>query len=251
MDRLSKSAVAAWSAKVTAVLALAAGLLSPATVTAQVKVRLQRAVAVPRFIRGQAVESTVINHVVLVFGDARIIGKGRIADAIDIEPPETRQQRVILFSGTFDELVYGSDYSAADARIRLESRLRETLEKIDRISELTDAQKEKLQLAGRGDIKRFFDRAEKLRAMCDRYAEITDLDQFQKWTEELRREAHALQKMLVEGPIDAQSLMAKTMKKTLSAGQAVKYARFEATPPYQPPQRGFIQFQGAIELRGR
>src|SRR5262249_8385993 len=205
----------------------------------------------PRFIRGQAVESAVINHVVLVFGDARIVGKGRAADDIDIEPPEMRLQRVILFSGTFDELVYGSDSSAAGPRLRLDNPLREMLEKIDHISELTAAQKVKLQLAGRGDIKRFFDRADKLRAICDRSAEITDLDRFQKWTEDLRREAHALQQLLAEGPIDAQSLMAKTMKKTLTAEQAARYARFEATPPYQPPQRGFIQFEGAIELRGR
>jgi hypothetical protein len=249
MDRQSKSAVAVWSAKVAVVVALAVVFTAPAT--AQVKVRMQRAVVVPRFIRGQAVESAVINHVVLVFGDARIIGKGPIADDGDGEPPAARPQRVILFSGTFDELVYGSDGSAADARVRLHNRLREMLEKIDRISELTTAQRETLQLAGRGDIKRFFDRADQLQAMCDRHAEITDLDQFQKWTEDLRREAHALQHLLAEGPIDAQSLLAKTMKKTLSAGQSVRYTRFEATPPYQPPQRGFIQFEGAIELGDR
>jgi len=248
MHQQSKSAVAVWSAKFAAVM-IAVVLISGATATAQVKVRLQR--VVPRFIRGHAVESTVINHVVLVFGDARIAGKGPIADDGDGEHPAPRPQRVILFSGTFDELVFGIGSNADEVQAQLNKRLRETLEKIDRISQLTDAQREKLQLAGRGDIKRFFDRADNLRVMCDRYAEITALDQFQKWTEDLRREAHALQKLLAEGPIDAQSLMGRTMKKTLTADQSVKYARYEATPPYQPPQRGFIGLEGAIELGGR
>jgi hypothetical protein len=251
MDRQSEFGIAVWSAKVAAVVALAVVLASPATATAQVKVRMQRAVVVPRLIRGQAVESAVINHVVLVFGDARIVGTGPAADDGDSELPAARPQRVILFSGTFDELVYGSDSCAADARIRLDNRLRERLAKIDRISQLTDAQREKLQLAGRGDIKRFFDRADRLRAICDRYAEITARDQFQNWTEELRREAHALQKLLAEGPIDAQSLMARTMKKTLTVEQSANYSRYEATPPYQPPQRGFLGLEGAIELGGR
>src|SRR5262245_5958102 len=129
MDRQSQPAIAVWSAKVAAIVALAAAGLSPAPVAAQVKVRLQRSVAVPRFIRAQAAESAVINHVVLVFGDARIIGKGPAADDNGIEPPAAGQQRVILFSGSFDELVYGSDGTATDARFRLDNRLREMLAK--------------------------------------------------------------------------------------------------------------------------
>jgi hypothetical protein len=252
MEPLSKPGVAVCPARVAGAVSLAVVLLFPAMVTAQAKLRPQRtSVVVPRFIRGQEVEPAVIHNVVLVFGDPRIALKGAVADDIEADTPAARPQRVILYSGTFDELVYGSGCSAADARVRLENRLRETLEKIDRISQLTGAQKEKLQFAGHGDIKRFFDRADRLRAMCERYAEITDLDAFQRWTADLRREAHALQQRLAEGPIDDQSLVTKMMKKTLTADQAARYARFEATPPYQPPQRGFITFEGAIELRGR
>jgi hypothetical protein len=122
------------------------------------------------------------------------------------------------------------------------------LEKIDRISGLSDAQRQKLQLAGRGDLKRLFDRAERLRAMCDRGEEITELNQFQKWAEELKSEANALRHAFHEGPFDAGSLMAKCMKTVLTAEQAAKYARYEMTPPYQAPKRGSLRLEGALVL---
>jgi hypothetical protein len=105
-----------------------------------------------------------------------------------------------------------------------------------------------LQLAGRGDLKRLFDRAEKLRALCDRSAEIADLEQFQKWTDELKSETNALRHSFNVGPFDTGSLMAKCMKTVLTAEQASKYARFEMTSPYQAPERGSLRLEGALVL---
>jgi hypothetical protein len=39
------------------------------------------------------------------------------------------------------------------------------------------------------------------------------------------------------------------MKTALTADQAAKFARFEATPPYRAPERSPARFEGAIELR--
>jgi hypothetical protein len=55
----------------------------------------------------------------------------------------------------FDQWVLNG--SAASARQRLEATVTLHIEDIDRACRLSDAQKQKLQLAGRGDIKRLFD----------------------------------------------------------------------------------------------
>src|SRR5262249_5899162 len=60
----------------------------------------------------------------------------------------------------FDQFVFQQHRTAAGARTRFNSELSKRLEEIDRDYQLTEAQKKKLQLAGRGDIQRFFDRYE-------------------------------------------------------------------------------------------
>jgi hypothetical protein len=231
-------------------LALYAAVFVPATAQSQASVRRNRGVIVPRVIRGQAVESAVINGVVLVFGELPVAGE-KPADDAPVEQPPKPNQRVALFSGTFDELVYGRGSNAAGAQARLEVCLEQKLDKLDRIVGLTDAQRQKLQLAGRGDLKRLFDRAEELRVMCDRFDEIADANQFHRWTKDLKSGAGALRHSFDSGPFDADSLMAKCMKSALTAEQAAKYARFEATPPYQAPKRRPAGLEGAIELPHR
>jgi hypothetical protein len=63
----------------------------------------------------------------------------------------------------FNVLVYGQG-DPDGARRRLESRLRSRIEQIDRVCKLTQDQTSKLNVAGRGDIKRAFARAEELKA---------------------------------------------------------------------------------------
>src|SRR6516225_3632447 len=60
----------------------------------------------------------------------------------------------------FDQWVFQQDRNVAGARRRLESQLTLRIDEVDRASQLTDAQKKKLQLAGKGDMKRFFARYE-------------------------------------------------------------------------------------------
>jgi|GEM_PF-6645127 len=235
----------------TVTLSLGIAVPAPSALLAQDRVQPRRAVAVPRVIRGQAIESAVISDVVLIFDELPVAEEAPAGDDLPIDQRPRPKPRVILLSGTFDSLAYGNDSNAANARARLEQCLKQKLDKIDRISDLTDAQRRKLQLAGRGDIKRLFDRAEKLRAMCDGCDAIEDLKQFQKWTEQLRSESKSLRLPFTDGPFDTDSLLARCMKTTLTVEQAAKYARYEATPPYQPPQRGGLRLEGAIELPGR
>jgi hypothetical protein len=60
-----------------------------------------------------------------------------------------------------DEFLLGK--SPAASHNHLNRLLREKIEVIDRCCRLSDGQKQKLQLAGQGDIKRFFDRFEEIK----------------------------------------------------------------------------------------
>lgn len=265
MNDRPKRELAVCVSQLIVAISLGAMVLAAGTVQAQVTVKqyrqeMLRAVVVPRVIRGKGVESAVINRVVLIFGELTVAEEpatppeptvDEIQDSADLpaeQPPKPRQ-RVILFSGTFDEVAYGSDSKPEDFQVQLENRLKLKLAEIDRVCGLTDAQRQKLQLAGRGDISRLIERAEKLRANCDRCAEIVDLDQFQKWTTDLKSEASAVRSMVGSVPSNADSLLGKSMKKALTTEQVAKFARFEATPPYRAPERGPARFEGAIELK--
>ena len=62
----------------------------------------------------------------------------------------------------FDELVFGKRDSAA-ARRELNRHLRQKIAETDLVCGLTERQRQKLSLAGRGDLKRLFDRIDERR----------------------------------------------------------------------------------------
>jgi len=257
--------LAVWAPQAIVAISLCAILLAAGTVQAQVTVKqyrqeMLRAVVVPRVIGGRPVAAEVINKVVIVFGELAVAEEPSVAaeptvdevtavaDLPADQPPKPKW-RALLYSGTFDELVYGSDSNPVDFQVQLDNRLKLKLEEIDRVCGLTEAQRQKLQLAGRGDISRLIERAERLRAKCDRCREISDLNEFQRWTTVLKSEASAVRSLSSSGPLNADSLLSKSMKTALTAEQVAKFARFEATPPYRAAERGPARFEGAIELR--
>ena len=63
----------------------------------------------------------------------------------------------------FNVLAYGHG-DLEGAKRRLESRLRSRIEQVDRVCKINEEQRNKLSVAGRGDIKRAFARAEELMA---------------------------------------------------------------------------------------
>ncbi|HLJ92986.1 MAG TPA: hypothetical protein VKU02_07325 [Gemmataceae bacterium] len=76
-----------------------------------------------------------------------------------VPAPVIVPQRIQLTDDLLDRLIFRQQ-SSAEARDRLNAQLAIRIKSIDGICQLTDAQKHKLRLAGRGDIKRFFDRYE-------------------------------------------------------------------------------------------
>jgi hypothetical protein len=117
----------------------------------------------------------------------------------------------------FDRLVFQPNGNAAGARRRLESQLAIQIQDIDRACRLSAAQKRKLQLAGRGDIKRFFDHYEAVKqsfqTMKNPVQHIPDV-----W-----QDIGPLQMILQAGLFHEDSLLVKSLPNTLTGEQFARY----------------------------
>jgi hypothetical protein len=123
----------------------------------------------------------------------------------------------MIDDSNFDMWVFGNTRTASAARARIEARLKLQLDEIDRAARLTEAQKKKLELAGRGDIKRFFDRVEEKRKEFESVR--TDQQKFSAFFQELR----PLQLAMNAGLFGDESIFARTLKKTLDPEQTARY----------------------------
>jgi hypothetical protein len=111
--------------------------------------------------------------------------------------------------------VFGDN--ASMARRRIESRLADQIQDLDRACTLTDAQKEKLHLAGRGDIKRFFDRFDAFKRKAQR------MQQDEQKMQRIFQEIPPLQATLHGGLFHEDSLLVKSLPTTLTAEQFARY----------------------------
>lgn len=124
--------------------------------------------------------------------------------------------RVVVENGV-RRVVTESVSGAGMARKRMESAIESELQWIESRCRLTDVQKKKLRLAGRGDIGTFFSRAEELRAKVVGRA----LDQ-QEYNE-LSMEMSRLRMMTQNGLLNEASLFRKTLRRTLDDQQRAEY----------------------------
>lgn len=107
--------------------------------------------------------------------------------------------------------------SATVVRSELDSQLSMRIEDLAGVCGATDVEKKKLQLAGRGDIKRFFDDAEKIR---DKFR---GTKQDQEAINAVFQEIQPLQMKLNSGLFGSSSLFAKTLRRTLTGDRAAAY----------------------------
>jgi hypothetical protein len=107
------------------------------------------------------------------------------------------------------------------ARELFEAQLKSRVDRLNGRYQLSATQQKKLFVAGRGDIKRFFDRVDDLRrrqelAAGDREARLANIQDFISLTKAARRDL-----------FDAQSIFAKTIKSTLTPEQIERFAKLE------------------------
>jgi hypothetical protein len=129
-----------------------------------------------------------------------------------------------------DQWVFNRFGGPVGARTKLDSLLALRIDEVDRLCGLTDVQKQKLHLAGRGDVKRFFDRVEESkRKFASGQAGLNP----NVW-----QELQPLQGELNAGLFGEESLYAKMVKRILTAEQSARYdgllrerrlARYRAT----------------------
>ena len=144
---------------------------------------------------------------------------------VDGEVPLPKMRVTIQGKGkgrSIEQLVFSSNETAAAAHERILKRLDQEIDAVERTCELTSGQKEKLRLAGRGDVKRLLDRAAEIGARFESVGGIDDLDDFAKWAEIVAAELGTIRPLLDSGPFDENSLFSKTLKRILTPEQAAK-----------------------------
>lgn len=119
----------------------------------------------------------------------------------------------------FNQWVFGGNGTAySSGRDRLDALLNLRLADVERSCPLTEAQRRKLLLAGRGDVKRFDDRLAEARAVFDRLkADQNRVQEILQMTQPLAAEFRA-------GLFGEGSLFAKALAATLDPEQAARHA---------------------------
>jgi hypothetical protein len=131
-------------------------------------------------------------------------------DDEDEEPLAARDMRFniltsVLEPDNFDRWLFCDDQSEADRHRRLDGLLRSRVDTVTEMHKLTDPQRAKLRLAGRGDIKRFFDQVEDRRPGFEKHRH-----NFGAGFAALQR-LNPLMRGYREGPFGDGSLFAKTL----------------------------------------
>jgi hypothetical protein len=134
----------------------------------------------------------------------------------------------------------GPAQNAASARKELDRSLQLNIQDIDRVCKLTESQKKKLQLAGRGDIKRFYDRYEVVRQKFQRLKQKQQ-DDWQELWQELWQDINPLQTDIQSGLFHEDSLLHKSLRHTLTTEQLPRYQA-------QADERRRFHHRASIEL---
>jgi hypothetical protein len=134
--------------------------------------------------------------------------------------------------------VFQQDGNASSARQRLDAHLTIHVDEIERACKLTDVQKAKLLLAGRGDIKHFFDRYETVRRTFKPINQ--NAPDFQEVWQKFWQSISPLQMSLQTGLFEADSLFDKSLATTFTTEQR---SHFDALLD----ERRHFQFRCAID----
>ncbi len=139
----------------------------------------------------------------------------------DDEPPAPRNIPFNILTSVvdpenFDRWLFADDQSGAGRHRHLDDILRSKVDAAIMAHKLTDSQRTKLRLAGRGDIKRFFDQVEDRRLDFEK-----DRRNFRAGLAALQR-LDPLTQVYRDGPFGDGSLFAKTLAKINDDQKAVR-----------------------------
>jgi hypothetical protein len=128
---------------------------------------------------------------------------------------------VVVSDQQFEQWVFGGGRNRTAGRQRLTTLLTLQIDDLDRACMLTDPQKARLRLAGRGDIVRFFERVDDTRKKFD----LVKNDQNK--INQIFQDIQPLQSALNTGLFGDGSIFMKTLRKTLNEEQAAQYDKLQ------------------------
>jgi hypothetical protein len=139
------------------------------------------------------------------------------------EPESTESDRHVAW---FDFLVFGDGSDAAALRVRFEELLERKTSAALEICALTDYEGRKLRIAGRGDIKRAFDRIERARLLvCGNGIDEPAHKRFP--IDVLEKRLSKFSSAVRSDPFAYGSLFDKTLRHNLSFEKLARYKRWE------------------------
>jgi hypothetical protein len=121
----------------------------------------------------------------------------------------------------FEQWVFQQYGNAATARTKLKESLELYTEDVDRACGLSDAQKLKLRLAGRGDIERFFRAFEKVKK------KFQAIRNDQQKVNQIFQDISPLQAQMMTGLFTRDSLLQKSLVNTINREQFLKYLKVD------------------------
>jgi hypothetical protein len=135
----------------------------------------------------------------------------------------------------FDSWVFQTFPDAHSARKKLDEKLDLLAEDIERACQLSESQRQKLRLAGRGDILRFFDQVEVVRQ------KFLLVRKDQNKFNQIWQDISPLQVRFQAGLHDSDSLFVKTLRNMLDDRQRVAYDKIDG-------ERRRLQYRARVEL---
>jgi hypothetical protein len=140
-------------------------------------------------------------------------------EIVDEQAPVAGQNVAMneIHESNFDIWVFGNNRNNLSARDRLESLLMLNVDEVERACGLSAAQKRKLLLAGRGDMKHFLDRVAEARSV------FHQIRRDQARMNEVFQMTRPLAATLQAGLFGDDSFFAKTLRTTLDPEQVSRY----------------------------
>lgn len=155
---------------------------------------------------------TILGLVAFSIGSAGGVGVGQDVFEVDMAAPNS----FLLAEATFRSWIFPNLNRNLSPREYFEATLGNRVDDVTRSCSLLEGQRRKLILAGRGDIKRFFERVEEVHDLYER------LKHDQRSINQIQAEATPLAAVFATGLHGEGSLFAKTLDSTLDPDQAAR-----------------------------
>lgn len=143
--------------------------------------------------------------------------------------------RPIYTEQMFNQWVFGNTGGINEGRKHIDAGLKLQMGYLERVCTLTPEQREKLHLAGEGDLKRFFDRYEKSRE------HFNAIKGDQNKLGEVFQEIQPLQMSFKSGIFGEGSIFAKSVGNTLSGDQAKQFEKLMR-------ERRWFRYKAKVDL---